>query len=72
MYIFSIFNNFFVELTPHIKSYLTSGNIEENIPLLQRMCTYFVFYDIPYKMDYQTICKFTCLLIYFYADLYLL
>ncbi|XP_033307118.1 anaphase-promoting complex subunit 1 isoform X2 [Bombus bifarius] len=43
------------ELTPHIKSYLTSGNIEENIPLLQRMCTYFVFYDIPYKMDYQTI-----------------
>lgn len=22
------------------------------------MCSYFVFYDIPHKIDYQTICEF--------------
>ncbi|XP_076758476.1 anaphase promoting complex subunit 1 [Xylocopa sonorina] len=43
------------ELISHIKSYLTTGNIQEDVTLLQKMCTYFIFYDIPHKMDYQAI-----------------
>lgn len=55
-----IMDNWERELAPHIKSYLKNGKIDGNISLLQKMCTYFVFYDIPYKTDYQTICKLNC------------
>ncbi|XP_012141180.1 anaphase promoting complex subunit 1 isoform X2 [Megachile rotundata] len=43
------------ELTPYINSYLTTGSIQGDITLLRKMCSYFVFYDIPHKMDYQTV-----------------
>nr|XP_034193924.1 anaphase-promoting complex subunit 1 isoform X2 [Osmia lignaria] len=43
------------ELTPYIKSYLTTGNIRGDTISLRKMCSYFVFYDIPHKIDHQTI-----------------
>lgn len=55
---FALHLNVLVELMPHIKCYLMSGDIQGDITLLQRMCSYLVFYDIPHKADHQTICKF--------------
>ncbi|XP_076165385.1 anaphase promoting complex subunit 1 isoform X2 [Ptiloglossa arizonensis] len=43
------------DLWPYIKSYLTTGVIQGDLTLLQRMCSYFIFYEIPHKMDDQTI-----------------
>ncbi|XP_076677551.1 anaphase promoting complex subunit 1 isoform X2 [Andrena cerasifolii] len=39
------------DLKPYIKSYLTTGEIPFDLTLLRKMCSYFVFYDIPHKMD---------------------
>ncbi|XP_017886466.1 anaphase-promoting complex subunit 1 [Ceratina calcarata] len=50
-----VMDNWEHELIPHIKSYLTTGSIQEDLTLLKKMCTYFVFYDIPHRMDHQSI-----------------
>ncbi|XP_076632222.1 anaphase promoting complex subunit 1 [Colletes latitarsis] len=43
------------DLKPYIKSYLTTGEIQGDLTSLKRMCSYFIFYEIPHKMDDQTI-----------------
>ncbi|XP_076241205.1 anaphase promoting complex subunit 1 isoform X2 [Calliopsis andreniformis] len=50
-----IMDNWEHDLKPYIKSYLTMGDIPYDITILQKMCSYFVFYDIPHKMDENAI-----------------
>nr|XP_033324577.1 anaphase-promoting complex subunit 1 [Megalopta genalis] len=43
------------DLKSCIKSYLTTGEIQSDSTTLQRMCSYFIFYDIPHRMDDRTV-----------------
>ncbi|XP_053998022.1 anaphase-promoting complex subunit 1 [Hylaeus anthracinus] len=50
-----IMDNWEHDLRPYIKSYLTTGEVQNDLTMLQKMCSYFIFYEIPYKMDDQAI-----------------
>ncbi|XP_066581363.1 anaphase-promoting complex subunit 1 isoform X2 [Prorops nasuta] len=43
------------ELNPIIKNYSKTGNINADLPTLEKLSAYFIFYDIPYRIDHQTI-----------------
>ncbi|XP_078053194.1 anaphase promoting complex subunit 1 isoform X2 [Augochlora pura] len=43
------------DLKSCIKSYLTTGEIQCDLTTLRRMCSYFIFYDIPHRMDDRTV-----------------